>query len=167
MMAGLVFSAIAHLHLNEFRRPTFINQMLMKAHFVRLPSFSLHSFSKLIVTLRIRLAGLSTTLGAGVFVVLAFSARESAGPSVVLSFLIAAVASCLGGEFSNTFRLFSLPCHALRDWRALCSRAWMGRRRHRGLGDGKRLGRKDAQPAARRYYALISFFSVLEESERG
>lgn len=42
--------------------------------------------------------GLSTTLGTGVYTILAFAAREHSGPSIVLSFLISSVASCLGGK---------------------------------------------------------------------
>uniref|UniRef100_T1K1T9 Cationic amino acid transporter C-terminal domain-containing protein n=1 Tax=Tetranychus urticae TaxID=32264 RepID=T1K1T9_TETUR len=51
--------------------------------------------------------GLSTTLGTGIFTLLAHAAKHETGPSVVLSFLIAAVASCLGGlcysELSSRF----------------------------------------------------------------
>lgn len=52
-------------------------------------------------------AGLSSTVGNGIFVLLALVARETAGPAVVLSFLIASVAACLGGlcysELSTRF----------------------------------------------------------------
>ncbi|XP_076358295.1 high affinity cationic amino acid transporter 1-like isoform X1 [Tachypleus tridentatus] len=41
--------------------------------------------------------GLATTLGTGVYCLLGEAAREHTGPSVVLSYLIAAVASCLVG----------------------------------------------------------------------
>ncbi|XP_053205981.1 high affinity cationic amino acid transporter 1-like [Panonychus citri] len=51
--------------------------------------------------------GLSTTIGTGIFTLLAHAAKHETGPSVVLSFLIAAVASCLGGlcysELSSRF----------------------------------------------------------------
>lgn len=49
------------------------------------------------------IVGLSVVVGFGIYSLLAFSAKENAGPSVVLSFLIAAVASCLGGLFMLTF----------------------------------------------------------------
>ncbi|XP_054159870.1 cationic amino acid transporter 4-like [Oppia nitens] len=41
--------------------------------------------------------GLSTTIGTGVYTILAHTAREYSGPSIVLSFLIASVASGLAG----------------------------------------------------------------------
>ncbi|CAN7987160.1 unnamed protein product, partial [Ixodes hexagonus] len=42
--------------------------------------------------------GVAVSLGTGVYVLLPRVAREEAGPAVVLSFLVAAVASCLAGE---------------------------------------------------------------------
>ncbi|KAL3185704.1 hypothetical protein MRX96_028607 [Rhipicephalus microplus] len=39
--------------------------------------------------------GVAVSLGTGVYVLLPRVAREEAGPAVVLSFLVAAVASCL------------------------------------------------------------------------
>ncbi|KAG8188520.1 hypothetical protein JTE90_004759 [Oedothorax gibbosus] len=41
--------------------------------------------------------GLATTLGTGVYALIAVAAHDHAGPSVVLSVLMAAVTSCLGG----------------------------------------------------------------------
>ncbi|GBN69792.1 hypothetical protein AVEN_60705-1, partial [Araneus ventricosus] len=41
---------------------------------------------------------LATTLGSGVYALIAVAAHDHAGPSVVLSILMAAVTSCLGGE---------------------------------------------------------------------
>ncbi|CAL1290828.1 unnamed protein product [Larinioides sclopetarius] len=41
--------------------------------------------------------GLATTLGSGVYALIAIAAHDHAGPSVVLSILMAAVTSCLGG----------------------------------------------------------------------
>ncbi|GFT93969.1 probable cationic amino acid transporter [Trichonephila clavipes] len=41
--------------------------------------------------------GVATTLGSGVYALIAVAAHDHAGPSVVLSILMAAVTSCLGG----------------------------------------------------------------------
>ncbi|GIY09323.1 hypothetical protein CDAR_276021 [Caerostris darwini] len=42
--------------------------------------------------------GLATSLGSGVYALIAVAAHDHSGPSVVLSILMAAVTSCLGVE---------------------------------------------------------------------
>lgn len=45
------------------------------------------------------LLALGPILGTGIFSILTYASKYYAGPSSLLSFLIAAVASCLGGKF--------------------------------------------------------------------
>lgn len=48
-------------------------------------------------------SALSPVLGTGIFAILTYSSKYLAGPSSLLSFLIAAVASCLGGKNRTSF----------------------------------------------------------------
>ena len=49
--------------------------------------------------------GIGSTLGTGIYIVTGQVARETAGPAVILSFLIAGVASAFAGLF-----VFSTGC---------------------------------------------------------
>jgi solute carrier family 7 (cationic amino acid transporter), member 14 len=63
--------------------------------------FSHFAFQKCLTTLDLTSLGVGSCCGTGMYLVAGMVARNIAGPGVILSFVIAAIASIFSGRFCN------------------------------------------------------------------